>query len=117
MGKQAAKKQARKEARKDLSLKTALLTSPLLKRYEFAVALQITTFFAECGLRIGSIDQPSRYISILQRPRFEGESKSLACDGLASLQYRLPQAVGHFCFCWKLVKCGIDWSHQLELSL
>ena len=35
---------------------------------------------------------------------FEGESKSLASDGLASIQYHLPQSVGHLRMSWKLAK-------------
>lgn len=35
---------------------------------------------------------------------FDGESKSLASDALASVQYHLPQAIGHLRMSWKLAK-------------
>lgn len=103
MGKQARQK-ARQEARKGLSLRKALLTSPLLKRYEVAL-VHITSFFAECGLRVATIDNLDSAVGAwVEHIFFEGESKSLASDGLASLQYHLPQAAGHLRFSWKLVK-------------
>eukprot|EP00438_Fugacium_kawagutii_P024958 Skav213215 [mRNA] locus=scaffold2826:646920:647414:- [translate_table: standard] len=106
MGKQA-KQTARKEARKGLSLKSALLTSPLLKRYEVAL-VQITTFLAECGLSVSAIEHLDSVVAAwIEHIFFEGESKSLASDGLASLQYHLPQSAGHLRFSWKLVKA---WS-------
>eukprot|EP00435_Cladocopium_sp_Y103_P044257 s197_g12.t1 len=97
-------KEQRKARRQGLSLRESLVTSQLLKRYQQALIL-VTQFLADSNIRVRYIDELDDAISSwVEHIFFEGESKSLASDGLASIQYHLPQAVGHLRMSWKLAK-------------
>lgn len=105
MGRVQESKEARKQKRKNLKLKESLVTPQLLKRYQLAL-VHVTTFLADCNIRIiRYIDQLDDAISSWVEYIFsEGESKSLASDALASIQYHLPQSVGHLRMSWKLAR-------------
>ena len=97
-------KEERQHKRRGLNLRESLVTPQLLKRYQFAL-IQITQFFAECGIAVTAIDQLDDAVcSWIEHIFFEGESKSLASDGLASIQHHLPAAIGCLRMSWKLAK-------------
>jgi hypothetical protein len=94
----------RRVKRRGLNLRESLVTPQLLKRYQFAL-IQVTQFFEDCGLSIAAIEELDEAVaSWVEHIFFEGESKSLASDGLASIQYHLPQAMGNLRMSWKLAK-------------
>lgn len=94
----------RQHNRRGLNLRESLVTPQLLKRYQFAL-IQVTQFFADCGLVIAAIeDLDDAVCSWIEHIFFEGESKSLASDGLASIQFHLPTAIGNLRMSWKLAK-------------
>ena len=104
MGKHEEKRQARKEARKGVNLKSKLVSTQLLGRYELALTL-LTTFFADCGLAVRTLDDLDEAVSAyLEHIFFEGEPKGLASDTLASVQFHMPKAAGHLRMSWKLLK-------------
>ena len=103
-------KEQRKAKRQGLNLKESLVTAPLLKRYQAAL-VQVTQFLADCNIQVRYIDELDDALSTwVQHIFFEGESKSLASDGLASIQYHLPQSIGNLRMSWKLAKA---W-HKIE---
>ena len=86
MGRAEESKAARKQKRRDFNLKDSLVTPQLLKRYQLAL-VQVTTFLAECNIRVRYIDELDDAISAWIEYIFsEGQSKSLASDALASFQ-------------------------------
>lgn len=104
MGRPQENKAERRHKRKGIDLKQQLISGALLKRYQF-VLVHIVNFLTECDLRVQCIDDLDEAISSWVEFIFsEGEAKGLASDGLASLQYHLPQAAGHLRMSWKLVK-------------
>eukprot|EP00435_Cladocopium_sp_Y103_P073923 s72_g45.t1 len=104
MGRLQERKQERRQKRKGLSLKKHLISAQLLKRYQF-VLIHIVNFLADCNLFVRAIEELDEAISSwLEYIFFEGEAKGLASDGLASIQYYLPQAAGHLRMSWKMVK-------------
>lgn len=97
-------KAERQIKRRGLDLKASLVTPQLLKRYQAAL-VRVTTFLQDCNLRVQHIDDLDEAVSSwIEHIFFDGESKSLASDGLASIQYHLPQAIGHLRLSWKLAK-------------
>ena len=104
MGRPQENKAERQLKLRGIDLKKQLISSVLLKRYQF-VLVHITNFLAECDLAVQTIDDLDEVIcSWVEFIFSEGEAKGLASDGLASLQYHLPQAAGHLRMSWKLVK-------------
>lgn len=104
MGRSQVNKEERKAKRRGINLKKSLISPQLLKRYQF-VLIHIVNFLAECNLNVASIEDMDEAISgWIEHIFFEGETKGLASDGLASLQYHLPQVAGHLRMSWKLVK-------------
>lgn len=76
----------------------------MLKRYQL-VLLQIVEFFNNCHLQVRAIEDLDEAVCCwVEHIFFEGEPKGMASDGLASLQYHLPQAAGHLRMSWRLVK-------------
>ena len=94
----------RRQSRRGQSLKQAVVSAPLKRRYDYAL-IQITSFWQETNLEINTIDDLDSAVGTwLEHIFFEGLPKSLARDGLASLQYHLPSAAGRLRFSWKMVK-------------
>ena len=80
------------------------MSSQLRRRYNYAL-IQITNFWQETNLEVQTIDDLDHAVgSWLEYIFFEGLPKSLASDGLASLQYHLPASAGRLRFSWKMVK-------------
>jgi hypothetical protein len=80
-----------------LNLRESLVTPQLLKRYQFAL-IHVTQFFADCAMAVSAMEDLDEAVcSWIEHIFFEGESKSLASDGLASIQYHLRMS-------WKLAK-------------
>lgn len=104
MGRSQERRQERQAKRKGLNLRKNLISAPLLKRYQF-VLIHIANYLADCNLRVECIEDLDEAISSwVEYIFFEGEAKGLASDGLASLQYHLPQSAGHLRMSWKLVR-------------
>lgn len=104
MGRSTERRQERRTKRKGLSLRKSLISAQLLKRYQF-VLVHIVNYLADCNLRVQCLEDLDEAISSwVEYIFFEGEAKGLASDGLASLQYHLPQSAGHLRMSWKLVR-------------
>eukprot|EP00438_Fugacium_kawagutii_P036537 Skav228171 [mRNA] locus=scaffold1728:18157:20618:+ [translate_table: standard] len=102
--------EARQANRKGLTLKASMITSPLHLRYSTAL-VQITQFWATANIVVATLSDADAAVGCwLEHIFSEGEPKSLASDGLASLQFHLPALCGHFRSSWKMVK---TW-HRLE---
>ena len=94
----------RQHKRRGLNLRESLVTPQLLKRYQFAL-IHVTQFFADCAMAVSAMEDLDEAVcSWIEHIFFEGEPKSLASDGLASIQYHLPPAVGNLRMSWKLAK-------------
>ena len=87
-----------------LTLREQMITAGMQLRYSKA-ALCFLTFLADSDLRSQKVSQlceaASQWVEFLYA---DGERKGLASDGLAGLQYYLPQCQGKLKLAWKLVK-------------
>lgn len=98
------RRQTRQAHRQGKTLKAHLITSPLHARYATAL-VQITDFWATANIEVATLSSVDAAVSCWLEFIFsEGEPKSLASDGLASLQFHLPELCGHLRASWKLVK-------------
>lgn len=103
MGVDPAKAQ-RKRQRKGLTLQSSLVSPGLQHRYAIAL-LHVTQFWIETALLPSSLENVDPAVSVWLEYIFsDGEPKSLASDGLASLQHFMPSLCGHLRGSWKMVK-------------
>lgn len=94
----------RKNARKKWSLKGRMVSEGMRVRYSRSV-LAFLHFTQEFGYKVPTWDELDDTVSEwLEHIFHDGQRKSLASDGLAGLQYHMPQSMGRLRRSWKLVK-------------
>ena len=94
----------RKQVRKNFTLKSRMVTPGMQLRYQRSVE-QFLLFIQTFGYRLHTWDDLDEMVSEWVEHIFhDGRHKSLASDGLAGLQFFLPQALGRLKHSWKLCK-------------
>lgn len=94
----------RQQQRQRCTLKSRMVSAGMTERYTKSVQ-KFLDFTSEFHYQVASWDDLDEVVSEwLEHIFHDGQHKSLASDGLAGLQYHLPQSMGRLKHAWKLVK-------------
>lgn len=94
----------RQNTRRKWSLKGRMISAGMKERYHKSVT-KFLQFTQEFNYAVPTWDDLDQVVGEWLEHIFQdGQHKSLASDGLAGLQYHLPQSMGRLRHSWKLVK-------------
>ena len=97
-------KAQRKRQREKHTLKSQMVSSGMLERYCTSTEA-FMTFAEDRNFQVTEWDQLDEIVSCwLEHIFHDGEHKTLASDGLAGIQFFIPQALGKLKHSWKLAK-------------